>query len=319
MKIDKNDLKILAELDIDAKQSYSKIGIKINQSKQYVKYRIKRLEKEKIIKNYKVDINLRKLGYMIFNVFFRLKNINAENKIFEFFKETPEIGYFLKTLGNWDCFISLKCKNINELYLILDEIRENFSSEIIEERINLEITANETNLKILSADSNPSFFETMGKIANNNSLKKLEKKIMDKLRKNPLINYINLEKDLKKNYETIIKAIKKLKKEGILRRIRAEIDIEKIGYERYLILIKTNFSEKKVLKKISNSIKNNKNINYFIECIGNWNIICSIYTKNTEEFTKSISELKNDLKNNISSIELLKVVENKKEHFMMTY
>ena len=46
------DRKIIYELILDSRQSYKSIGKKIHQSKNVVNYRIKRLEKQGIIKNY---------------------------------------------------------------------------------------------------------------------------------------------------------------------------------------------------------------------------------------------------------------------------
>ena len=63
MKFDYYDKKILFELDKDARITTSSLAKKIRKSKQFVDYRIKRLEQEKIISGYISVIDYSRLGY----------------------------------------------------------------------------------------------------------------------------------------------------------------------------------------------------------------------------------------------------------------
>ena len=50
--IDKKDRKILYQLDLDSRQTVTQIGRKVNLKKDVVSYRIKKLIKKGIIKNF---------------------------------------------------------------------------------------------------------------------------------------------------------------------------------------------------------------------------------------------------------------------------
>ena len=60
--MDKKDLKILKLLSQDVRKKYSKIAKEIGVTENAIKYRIKRLEKQGIIKNYCLNLNAKELG-----------------------------------------------------------------------------------------------------------------------------------------------------------------------------------------------------------------------------------------------------------------
>jgi len=70
--LDLKDRKILYYLDINSRQSNSDIAKKVGLSKEVVNYRIKRLEKEGIIKGYYTVLDFYKLGYISVRVYLKL-------------------------------------------------------------------------------------------------------------------------------------------------------------------------------------------------------------------------------------------------------
>ena len=79
-KLDIKDRKILYELDINARQSFSEISKKVRLSKEVVNYRIKRLEKLGIVKGYYALINISRLGYMCNRFLIKLKNATPKKE-----------------------------------------------------------------------------------------------------------------------------------------------------------------------------------------------------------------------------------------------
>ena len=75
LKLHKIDLKILQELDLDARQHTSTIAKKIGLSTELTNYRIKQLEKKGIIRGYYSLYNVALLGYNLYKVYIKLQNI----------------------------------------------------------------------------------------------------------------------------------------------------------------------------------------------------------------------------------------------------
>lgn len=63
--VDETDWKLLAELEADARQSFSELGRKVGLSQPATAERIKNLEALGIIRGYRVDVDRAKLGYPI--------------------------------------------------------------------------------------------------------------------------------------------------------------------------------------------------------------------------------------------------------------
>ena len=90
LKIDKKDMEILYQLDINSRQSLKSIGIKVYLKKNVVQYRIEKLIKNGVIKNFYTSINFHKLGYINIGVDinFQYYTPKIEKEIIEYFSSS---------------------------------------------------------------------------------------------------------------------------------------------------------------------------------------------------------------------------------------
>ena len=100
LKFDLKDRKILYQLNINSRQSFSQIGKKVGLSKTVVDYRIKKLEKQEIIRNYYTLIDAFKIGYEVLrftgsDIHFNSKAI-AKLIVYNYFPNA-----FRKKFGEW--------------------------------------------------------------------------------------------------------------------------------------------------------------------------------------------------------------------------
>jgi len=129
-KIDKIDSNILLELSKNSRQSILKISEKLKQNPKTILYRIKRLEKNKIIVGYRADINTKLLEYDQYKIFLYLKNITKqiEEKIIEYLRNIKNSVYLTSAIGIADLEFELKVKNSEELYSIIEKLRQKFKN-----------------------------------------------------------------------------------------------------------------------------------------------------------------------------------------------
>ena len=133
--LDEKDKKILKQLQINARQSISEISRKIHIPRDVVKYRIKKLEGEKIISSHHTFIDNNKIGYPMFTfVMFSLSNYNIEDekKFLAYLNAHKNVVYLGTLAGNWDVGANICAKNFNEFDEIMKEIRLKFASIIKE-------------------------------------------------------------------------------------------------------------------------------------------------------------------------------------------
>ena len=317
MDLDSFDLEILNQLDMDARQPYSQIGKVLRRSKQFVGQRIKNLTEKKIIEGYLLDVDLRSLGYTLFSIFLQFQGLTKmkEKRLMEYLGKSKYVGFCIKTLGNWDLFISIRAEDINDFYEFLGNFHKFCAKSIKKESINLEVRGIATNLKFLSKNEKI----TIHNSANTDKPKKeifkeSEKKVLNELRKFPLITYLDLAKKCNKSYDTLKNIIKKFQDKKIIKTTRAIINTEKLGYDRYLFLIELGLMGNKNIEEIQHYLMRHKNIDYIIEGLGSWNIICDVYSRDTAELITVIDDIKSKF-SAIQSIEFLKVIKNEKEVF----
>ena len=136
-KLDVKDIKILAELDFDARQSNSKIGKKVGLSKEVVKYRIDRLIEKGVVLRFNTIINYFKLGIRKYKLYLRLTNVNKEKieEIAQYFNEHKKTEWVVTTTGRWDMIIGFLVHNVNELDDEIQNILNKFSKHIQEKEV----------------------------------------------------------------------------------------------------------------------------------------------------------------------------------------
>jgi DNA-binding Lrp family transcriptional regulator len=115
MDLDKTDERILKNLMVDARLSARQLALKLGISTVTVLSRIKKLEREKIIKGYTALIDHEKLGYNLTAI---IEIIAKKDKIIDMEEEISKIenvcGVYDIT-GNTDTLVIAKFKSRNEL------------------------------------------------------------------------------------------------------------------------------------------------------------------------------------------------------------
>jgi len=115
MNLDKTDERILKNLMVDARLSARQLALKLGISTVTVLSRIKKLEKEKIIKGYTALIDHERLGYNLTAI---IEIIAKKDKIIDIETELSKLenvcGVYDIT-GNTDTLVIAKFKSRNEL------------------------------------------------------------------------------------------------------------------------------------------------------------------------------------------------------------
>jgi len=133
IKLDKKDKAILEQLQLNARQTIAQIAKKTKLPRDLVVYRIKRFEKEKVVRAHHSFLNPSKLGYPLYSyVFLTLTNIDIEEekKMIIFFKGHKNVIYVAKNSGKYDFTIGICAKDYMDFDNILQNIRRKFSSAI---------------------------------------------------------------------------------------------------------------------------------------------------------------------------------------------
>jgi Lrp/AsnC family transcriptional regulator, leucine-responsive regulatory protein len=132
-KLDRKDKAILELMQKNARASVSTISRKTGIPRDSVNYRIKRMEKLKIIRFHHTLINPAKIGYPLYTgVQLKLYNFDdeTEKNFVNYLMANPNVVYVSKTSGKWDFMIAICSRDFKQFDDIMRSIRVKFSNII---------------------------------------------------------------------------------------------------------------------------------------------------------------------------------------------
>jgi len=302
VKLDEYDKKLLYELDKDAHISISKLAKKLRRSKQFVEYRIKRLENNKVVLGYHAIIDASKLGFFTYRAYFKFQQTTTkdEEEFVEFLKKYENIWTIVRMHGKWDYAFFLGVKTIREFHNIWDEIILKYKRNI--KTHNVAVYAPIINF-------NRTFFtdkkvEIIERIYGDGEKVKFDQKDFEIIKlyavnvRTPLVE---IAKKLNLSLNTIRYRIKELEKKKIICGYKLDINLEVLGYTGYRVDIHLISTEKN--KELYQFCEYNKNIYQIIKSIGGADFEISVVVKDLYELLKLMNETKEQFKDVINDYE----------------
>jgi Lrp/AsnC family leucine-responsive transcriptional regulator len=119
--LDATNLRLIAELQQDARMSLAELGRRVGLSSPAVSERVKRLELEGVIAAYRAEVNPRKLGYTL-GVHLRIRPAPRQlAEVAELARRTPEVVECHRVTGD-DCFVmTAYVRDVGHLEEIIDQ------------------------------------------------------------------------------------------------------------------------------------------------------------------------------------------------------
>ena len=316
--LDKKDWKILGELDVDARQSYSKIAKKVGLSKEVVRYRIKNLENKRVIKGYRFFVNTKMLGYEAFKWYLQLENTTEESlkKIIEELDQEPLVAWVSTFTGRWDLGIAFLCQSTHQFNNLMNKFLFKYSSQIRNSTYTIELDIYNFRRKGLfkkkGVKENILYF---GGEQNVKTLNKKELIILNELSKHPTMGLVDLYKNTQFSVDVIRYHLDKFRGEGLLQGTELDINYEKLGVEWHKIFINRKRLTIEDENKFLSFLKHHKNVLEIIYCLGQWDTELNIEVNNGIELHQLIMELKNKFPEMIKDYETVKIHHNYKFNF----
>lgn len=123
---------LLNELFNNSRINLAKIAHKYKTTVDIIRNRIRKMEKQKIIVKYTININYDLLNYEFYKTFLYLKNTDKEsiNKILSYILESKKIIHLVKQISPWDIELETVCENYKEYVKIMSKLTQKFTASI---------------------------------------------------------------------------------------------------------------------------------------------------------------------------------------------
>jgi len=129
---DKLDLDILRLLSKNARMPLIEISEKLKTPERTIAFRIKKLEKNKIIQSYSANLSYEKLGIEYFKLNIHLNKVPTREKLLAFAQTHPNIIYYNITNNDYDYELDIEVEKRKELLKLLEELKTQFEVRDIE-------------------------------------------------------------------------------------------------------------------------------------------------------------------------------------------
>ena len=254
MKLDLYDKKILFELEKDSSKPASDIAKRIKRSKEFVNFRIHRLEKEKIILGYSAIVDMSKLGYFTFRIYIKWQDMTEKQKqtFYNDVKIKENVWTTTVLHGKWDFAFFMGVKTTGAFHKIWNEIQLKYKDKIAENKIAIYSPVHNFNKRFFM-DSNTNIIERIYGNSTITDFDELDEKIIGLYAGNVRISLNKIAKKIGVTSETIRKRIIKLEKKKIIIGYKINPNLQKMGFQGYRV----DF--------VLNSIKRNKELFEYIK------------------------------------------------------
>jgi len=301
--VDLFDRKILYELDIDSTISLAKLAHKIKRSKQFVLYRMRKLEEAGVITGYHAIVDMSKLGYFTFRVYFKFQQTTEKggDKFVDYVKKNLSQVWTITSMhGRWDYALFLGVKNIAEFHFIWDEIMLKYKEKIKAYNVAVYAPIYNFNRKFFLDDPRGSVERVYG-IGDKDESSDKDWELIKIYANDVRQSYLEISRKLKVSPETVRNKIRNLEKNKIIAGYKIGLDLEKldhVGYRVDLQLIST-----KKNKEIFEYCKQHKNIYQINKSIGGADFETEVIVRDLPHLRELIDELKKRFSDVINDVD----------------
>ncbi|MGV8141049.1 MAG: winged helix-turn-helix transcriptional regulator [Candidatus Woesearchaeota archaeon] len=292
MKLKALDSKILAVLDQDARLAESEIGKKIRASKQVVGYHLKKLQKNGVIENYYTMLDVGKLGFDSYYVFVQLTGLNSEEEksLYQTILKLHHIAWLVTGVGRWDAVILFCARTVAEFNIQLAGLKRILGNHLHECIFTTLIQAEHISYKFLRQSTDGSLKTTSKGVGQ--MLDDIDKKILRVLAQSARMPVTEVASNLSHPVHTIHYRLQKLRKEKLIQGFRPKINVQRLGMQWHLLLIKFNSISEERARQFIAYCRLHKQVYYVTNTVGEYSIMLDVHVGSTEEFRKFLFDMK---------------------------
>ncbi|MDO8481133.1 MAG: winged helix-turn-helix transcriptional regulator [Nanoarchaeota archaeon] len=300
--LDKIDKRILFELDKNARIADTRLAKLVGRSKESVRYRIKKLQEDGVIKGFTTWIDPCKLGFLAGKIYLQLANRPEEKKAFvEHVKKDKRLFWLGIAEGAWNAGLTYFVKSNNDLFELKNALFSKFKELILESRTGVLVNVASHDITF--------FFETQTEWKNmfysieRYDLEPIENAILKELFLNSRESVVEIARKHKSTVDIVRNRMRKLEEKGIIFRYLARIDYNKLGYEFYKTFLYTRNLTQEDERRFLEYTRQQPKIIHLVKLISPWDFELEIMCESYQEYNKIISDLTKEFANVFSKVE----------------
>ncbi|KHO45202.1 MAG: AsnC/Lrp family transcriptional regulator [archaeon GW2011_AR3] len=302
-KLDLFDKKILYEVDKKSNISLAELSHKLKRSKQFILYRMKKLEQENIITGYHAIIDMARLGYFTFRVYFKFQQM-AKKQGDEFVSHVEnnlsQVWTITSMHGKWDFALFLGVKNILEFHTIWDNIMLKYKKNIKLYNVAVYAPIYNFNRKFF-LDTHEHSIERVYGGGQREDVDELDWRIIQKYANDVRQSSLEIAKSLKISPDTVRSRIRLLEKKKVIVGYKIGLNLEKLGYVSYRVDLQLLSTARNA--ELFEYCKNHRNIYQINKSIGGADFETEVIVRDLNHLLEVIDDIKSKFPDVVNDVD----------------
>ena len=304
-KLDLYDRKLLSELDKNAAQSLAELCRALKRSKQFISYRMEKLEQAGIINGYNAIVDMSKLGFFTFRVYLKLQQMGLGDRdaLAEYAqKHFGQIWSVVSMHGKWDVALFIGVKTITEFHTVWDGLLAEYKKRIKSYNVAVYAPIFNFNRKFLLPKTEPGIIRTYG-TGTAEPVDQLDKKIIETYAINVRQSASEMGRKLGISPELVRARIKNLEQSKVIVGYRVDFEIAKLGLTGYRVDLQLISTQRN--KELFEFCSMHKNIYQMNKSIGGADFEIEDVVKDLPHLLQVIDEIRMRFKDVVNDAEWL--------------
>jgi Lrp/AsnC family transcriptional regulator, leucine-responsive regulatory protein len=312
VRLDLIDKKILLLLSYNARFSYATIGKQLHLSREAVKQRITKLQRQHVLLGFQAVIDRDVLGYSSFHIFTQLENPNREKSFIQAMQQDNHVNALIKYTNAYDFEIayvvkdafalSKKMQHLSSLGTLATNVftlLQPFVSRSYPRCLC------DFSLEVKSPKKDGSFSTHFKRKKTTVKIDEKDYLILHILAREARISMVDLARKVHTSVDTVIYRIKKLIQGQVIRGFRPIINYAALGNSVYCFLF--TFKNYSAVKEsmFRTYVQQHKHVLWSTTCLGPAQNISYIVVKDAFEFQDIVQEFRQKFSDVISSYQTL--------------
>lgn len=295
IKIDLKDKKILSMLSENSRLPLNAIAKKVRLSRDAVDYRIKRLSREGVIMMFFPIINLEKLGYETFHIFFLVDEMDKkqQEEFLLYLKNNPYVKNIIEYSDRWDYEVVLVARNLREFDNIVSDITSRFP-QLIFEKEKMQVIKGYTSIHLPLKFYEQSGYksEDQDGIDKDVKIDELDMKILEILCENCRTPSVKIAERVDLTADAVNYRIKKLLQGNVIRKFTILINLSALNYHWYTFSLAMKTFTNEYDKKFKQFVRTHPYILRAVKTLGAWDFLLYVVADNPKHFHSTVKEIK---------------------------
>ncbi len=305
--LDKTDRRILAAIETDARRHVSEIARMTNVSRTVAEYRLKNMEKRKIIRGYYCLLDPSKFGFSVWKLWLALnpKPKRKRSELVMFLSENPRVWWYSECSGAYDIVICILCKGPHEFYDFLTLLQSKWGDMITDSVTLINVSFEYHTRGYLLGEKSKLIGTSFQKKPKPHNITPAETEILGILCRNSRTGIAEIARETGRNVKTVRKCIKNLQDSGVIVYFRPSIDASAYGFEYYKVLLYLHNPNVEAQKSISYWCRRHPNIIAVISCVGPWQLELEAEVSSFMDLAKMLTDLRDTFPDTVKRYEAL--------------